>query len=127
MEKIDLSLPFWQRREMLMKKYKISYDFLYKEYVLRKIPIERMKVYDKNTFDYYCFMIRETLRNIKELEKSKEDERVAYIVKKDFLQMLGPNWEQKIGRLEREIFDYYQKFMKVYEEVKEPNEKKRKS
>lgn len=121
-KEVTPNMPIWQRREILFKKYDISYDFLYHEYVLRKIPVERMKIKDKDTLDYYCTKIRETIQNIRRLKESKEDDYIANKAMQDLLDMLGPNWEKRVGDLEREIYGYYSKFMDTFEKVKQENE-----
>ena len=122
---ITQSMPIWKRREILFKKYDISYDFLYHDYVLRRIPVDRMKVKDKDTLDYFCIKLRETIQNINRLKQSKQDDRIANKAMSDLLDMLGPRWERTIGELEREIYGYYSKFMNTFEKVKQENEQAR--
>lgn len=121
-----MSKFIWMRRNELYNKYKINFDFLYREYVLRKIPVERHHIRDDMTFDHYCKMVRETRQNIQNLIDSHEDDYIASTCLKDYESMLGKNWEQRIERLEKEVCDYYSRFMNTYEEVKKEYEQNKK-
>lgn len=109
-------VEYWRKRKELYERYGINFDFLYKEYVLRKIPIERMHVRDDTTLDYYCIKVRETMRNIQALIDSGEDDYIAQTCMKDYVSMLGNGWEKRIANLEQEIYGYYSKFIKIYDD-----------
>lgn len=106
-----------ERRVELYKKYGITFDHLYHNYILRKIPLERMKVRDNDTLDYYCTKTREIHANITRLINSHEDDYIARTCMADYEAMLGKNWETRIKKIEDEIAYYYSKFITTYNEV----------
>ena len=106
-----------ERRVALYNKYGINFDFLYKEYGLRKIPVERFHIKEKDTFDYYCFKVRELRHNIQQLIDSHEDDYIARTCLSDFESMLGKKWEERISKIEDRIAYYYNKYIGVYNEV----------
>lgn len=120
-------MKYEEQRKKIYSEFNIDFEFLYHNYRLDIIPLNRLKLPYRATLTYYCEKVRALNKGICRLEQSGLHEYFAKDSRSHFKSVLGVDWENRVADLEGRICVYYKKFVKVYNEIGEENEKRNKA
>lgn len=109
-------MTFEERRRNFYAKYNISFEFLYSEYNLQRIPFDRPRLSETNTLDKYCSFVRALHSNILRGIESHEDDYISNGALEHFEAVLGKNWDERLGKIEKLVYDYNENLLRLYNE-----------